>query len=84
MNVVLKRLKTKKMIHHSLAISHLNIEGLHDTRAGFKKNIEIYLCSETWACDHDISVLGFKKIILKPNKATCKWEIVWWYNCFIK
>ena len=31
-------------------------------------NNDIYVLSEAWGCDHDISVPGFKKIILKPNK----------------
>ena len=28
----------------------------------------IYVLSETWGCDHDISVPSFEKIIFKPNK----------------
>ena len=54
------------------------LRGLYDTTAGCKlgdnsllKNLlkyDIYVLSETWGCDHDISVPGSEKIILKANK----------------
>ena len=54
------------------------LRGLYDTTAGCKrgdnsllKNLlkyDIYVLSETWGRDHDISVPGSEKIILKANK----------------
>ena len=61
--------KKKKTSHHSLSISHLNIKGLHDARAGCKLSDNNFLKNVlNQGCDHDISVPGFEKIILKPNK----------------
>ena len=62
----------------SISISFWNVKGLHCPLFGCKliindfvekiQKYDISIVAETWGCDHDHNITGYKLIEIKPNK----------------